>query len=96
MSGPTILDKNFKNGGVKVARRTREFKIFKCSVIIVLSQPGYRIKVYVYSKVTLSTDSWNTAKDICAVNRCTIPSITSCNTSRTKYIVNVTLFTTQP
>lgn len=92
MSGTTIFNKNFKNRKRKVAKRVSKFKILKCSVRTIFDHLMYQIKIYVDIKVKLPTDGRNNAKDICAINRCTISSTISCNISRRKYIVSATLF----
>ena len=90
MSDPTILDNNVKNGGGENKRRDSKFEVIECSVSIILNQFEHRIKINVEGGFKFSTNRWNTTKNTRVVNRCTIPSIARCNTSRDKDIVSST------
>ena len=86
MSDPTIFDKNFKDRGGERTRRFSKFDIFYCSICIILKQFGYCIQINIEWNLKSSTNGWNAGKNIYAVNWCTIPIVSSGNTSRDKHI----------
>ena len=74
-----------------MAIRVSKVMIVQGSLCVILYQFRHRIKINAEWKMQRSTNSRNTTNNIRAVNWCTIPSLSSCNTSRNKYIVSAML-----
>ena len=75
----------------KVREESVSFKIFQCRICILLNQLRHCIQINIERKLQFSTNGWNTMKNICVVNWCTIPTVSSRNTSRDKDISSATL-----
>ena len=91
MSDPTILDKNLKNRGRKMTTRGSKVKVVQGSMCVIVYQFRHRIKINVEWKMQCCTNSRNTTNNTSAVNGYNISGISSCNTSRNKYIISFTL-----